>query len=192
MKKIIISLLLVLVVCFFPLYSVFGQGGEGAVCTGYDIKIDVPGTHHIGVIIVADAYAAAWEANTGYEITGACVKIGGPSGGSLITFGGGSGSYLYDKYEISHVAVSFRPIPTSTLESTPTNTVEPTPTNTYVPEITPTVEITPTRGITTPEPTSMPMLALQTGPAGGPALLSVLAISFIGLSGIFLRKYFKN
>ena len=83
------------------------------VCTGYDVKVDEPGTYDgPEATLVVTKEKATWIAKPGYEIIGACVKIGGPGGGTLISFDGGDDSYATESYDISHAAVSFKKIET--------------------------------------------------------------------------------
>ena len=83
------------------------------VCTGYDVKIDEPGTYEgPEATLVVTKEKSTWTAKLGYEIVGACVKIGGPGGGTLISFDDGDGSYTTDSYDISHTAISFKKIET--------------------------------------------------------------------------------
>jgi hypothetical protein len=153
----LVGILALLVVGMALMAFVPQNSGTGAVCEGYDYKIDVPGVYD-GPEAYVEAYEdiATWTAKEGYTISGVCVKIGGPGGGSLILFGPGDGSYVAQKYGNSHVAFDVDPVePTEepTQEPTEEPTQEPTEEPTQEPTEEPTQEPTeePTQ-----EPTDEP------------------------------------
>lgn len=81
--------------------------GEGAVCTGYDVKINEPGEYSNEVNLTVTKGKVTWSANPGYVITGVCVKEGGQGGGTLYTPDVVDGEYTKQNHDISHAAISW-------------------------------------------------------------------------------------
>jgi hypothetical protein len=132
--------------------------GQGEVCTGYDVKIDVPDDGGTAIYDGPEAYITVsaeqvtWQAKEGYEIVDTCMKEGGQGGGVLIHPPVEDGVYYMGDHEISHAAFNFStvetPEPTTETPEPTTETPEPT---TETPE--PTTE-TPEPTTETPEPTT--------------------------------------
>lgn len=103
--------------------------GTGAVCPAGNVKSNVGSGYEYSdgsAWINAAEQSVCWGANPGYEVTGSCIKIGGPGGGSLLWFGPGDGCAGPFEYAASHAVVY-----TSQLPPEPTPTLppgEPTPT----------------------------------------------------------------
>jgi len=86
--------------------------GEGAVCTGYDEKVNTPGEYLGEVNLVVTAEKVTWSANPGYIITAVCIKEGGQGGGTLYTPNVSDGEYVKQFHDISHAAISWEVEPT--------------------------------------------------------------------------------
>lgn len=82
---------------------------DGAVCPDGNVKYEIGSGYEYNdgsATITGDGDSVSWEATPGYTITGVCIKIGGPGGGSLINPDPADGSAGPFAYDISHVVVT--------------------------------------------------------------------------------------
>jgi uncharacterized repeat protein (TIGR01451 family)/fimbrial isopeptide formation D2 family protein len=81
----------------------------GAVCPDGNVKYEIGSGYAYNdgsATITGDGDSVSWTATAGYTITGVCIKIGGPGGGSLIDPNPADGSAGPFAYDISHVVVT--------------------------------------------------------------------------------------
>ncbi|KPJ70019.1 hypothetical protein AMJ51_02675 [Microgenomates bacterium DG_75] len=86
----------------------------GAVCPHGNVKYEVPEGYEYtdgSATVSGDENQVCWSATSGFQVTGVCIKIGGPGGGSLIWEGPGDGCGGPYDYGISHVVVNTEETP---------------------------------------------------------------------------------
>lgn len=107
-RLMLVGLLVLSITLLFAGFSSAKAQETGAVCPHSNVKWETDGGYEYSdgtATVSGNADQVTVSAAEGYIVTGVCVKIGGPGGGSL-TGGAEEGTYGPYEYGISHVVVT--------------------------------------------------------------------------------------